>query len=115
MATRAEDVERFAASLPEAALGQHGHRPAYRVGKRLFLVVQDGGEEVLVWVDDAARAEVFAGDPPGFETILRKDGTPVKDWISVDLRLADPALARETVEDAWRHHAPKRALAARDR
>ena len=85
---RADDVRRFALSLPETVEGEHGHRPAFRVSKRLFAVIQPGADDL---------------------------GAVVQEWITVHLANADPTQLEELLEDAWRRLAPKRAIASYER
>src|SRR5438046_3178803 len=47
---RTEEVRSFAMSLPETVEGGHGHRPAFRVSKRLIAVIQPGGDDILLYV-----------------------------------------------------------------
>jgi len=109
---RAEDVRRFAMSLPETVEGEHGHRPAFRVGKKLFAVIEPTQREILVHVSPDDRQALIAESPDAFEEILNRRGEPVQEWITVHLACADAAQVQELLEDGWRRFAPKRAIAA---
>jgi len=109
---RAEDVRRFAMSLPETVEGEHGHRPAFRVSKRLFAVIEPGVDEILLYVTPDDRQALIAEAPAVFEEITNRRGEPVQEWITVHLANADPTQVQELLEDGWRRIAPKRAIAA---
>ena len=112
---RAEDVRQLAMSLPETVEGEHGHRPAFRVSKRLFAVIEPGDDEILLYVTPDDRQALIAEAPEVFEEITNKRGEPVQEWITVHLANADPTQLQELLEDGWRRLAPKRAIAAHGR
>ena len=115
MPMTAADVEAFALSLPETVKGDHGHRPAFRVSKHLFAVIETDGDEALLYVDPHERETLLSEAPDALREARSGSGRLVESWIVVDLARADPDLVRELLEDAWRRFATKRAIAARDR
>lgn len=112
MGLTAAEVREFALSLPETIEGEHGARPAFRVRRNLFAVIQPGDGEVLLLVDRDERQALVAEAPDAFHEIRNNQGVVVQSWITVDLARADATLVFEVIEDGWRQHAPKRAVAA---
>ena len=114
MSTQA-DVRTFALSLPETVEGLHGGRTAFLVSRHVFAVLQDDDGEILLWVDEHEREALCTEAPEAFRSIPMKKGGSYKNWIVVRLAAADDDVLREAIEDGWRHHATKRAIANLDR
>ena len=105
-------VRAFVRGLPEAVEGEHGHREAYRVSRKLFLVFEVDEGAVLVHVTADDRQALATAD--GFEEIIHGSGRLVQEWMKVSLASVDVDHLCEVIEDGWRRYATKRALAARD-
>ena len=124
-AARVEDVHELATSLPGVTVDE-GDFPAYRVGKKLFVVFRSprgdavdpvSGQRytdvIVFWVESEAEKQALVRDESTpFFTTPHFDG-----YASVLLRssrigeLTRAELA-EVVQDAWLCRAPKRAARA---
>src|SRR5881227_3537297 len=101
-----EQARRLALSLPEASEQDHHGRPSFRVAGRIFATLWDSGH-VNVMLDE-----------PGIRTaVQRSPALCAEVWwgkrlaaVRVDLALADEALVRELLADAWERKAPRRLL-----
>jgi hypothetical protein len=110
MATE-DDVRRIALSLPGAYEQQsYDARPSWRTKPRMFTVMADDPEVVVVWVDSVEEKEaLLAAEPGTFATTPHYDGHPV---VLVRLAAVEVDELAELIEDSWRLRAP-RSLTAR--
>ncbi len=98
-------VRKFALSLPETAEEPHFDMSSFRVRGKLFCTVPPDGKHLHVFVEEHAARAAVAHDPAAFEELFwgkRFAGVRIK------LEVADAALVRDLLEEAWRRKAPKR-------
>jgi hypothetical protein len=92
-----DHIRRLALTLPEAVEQDHHGRPSFRVGGRIF---------ATLW--DETRLNVML-DEPGIRTVVQSSPAACAEFwwgkrlraVQVDLAIADEALARELLTDAW--------------
>lgn len=108
----ADEVRRFALSLPEATESPHFESDSFRVRGRIFATLPPDGEHAHVFVDEAEAWTVTQAEGPAFEELWwgkRRAG------LRVHLpSVTSPELVHELIEHAWRGRAPKRLVAAYD-
>jgi hypothetical protein len=109
-----DSARRFALSLPETTEEPHFEKSSFRVKKKIFATVPQGGKHLHICVEPEEGQALVAEDPDAFEPIVW--GKNLKtDWIRVNLSKASAAQVKELLEDAWRLKAPPRVLAAYDK
>jgi hypothetical protein len=99
-----ETVRRLALELPEAVERDHHGRPSFRVGGRIFATQWDEAH-LNVMLDGPATRTFVQGHPGACEELWwgkRLSG------VRMGLALADEALVRDLLADAWEQKAPKR-------
>ncbi len=108
MALKYSDAKRFALSLPGVTEEPHFGVPSFRVNKRMLVTVPPG-DMLHVFVSDAERDEC----------LMMYAGCTEKVWWGgkvVGIRIFLKKATRGAVEDlilrAWKHRAPKKAVAA---
>lgn len=111
----ADDVRRFALSLPEATEEPHFDSASFRIRGRIFATLPAQGDRAHVFVDaDETRAAVAENSVAFHELWWGKKLSGVR----VDLAAVSvPEAAErvfELVEESWRRRAPKRVIAAYD-
>ena len=116
----AEDVRRIALALPQAHEDVHRHRPAFRVGTRIFAMLGVTGNAALfpgLGQTDVAVVKLGRGDQLNMATAHQGAVEPTESyghhgWTYLRLeRLDEPALAL-ILRLAWSHVAPKRLIRA---
>jgi hypothetical protein len=102
-----ETVRRIALALPRVEEGTSYGTPAFRVGKKFLARLWEDGEVLVVKIGFDEREILMKADPETFFITDHYRGYP-----SVLVRLAkvDPDDLRDVLEQAWRHHAPKRLV-----
>ena len=108
----ADQVRRYALSLPEATEEPHFDSASFRIRGRIFATLPAGGEHVHVMVDaDEARAVAATAGAAFEELWWGKKLSGVRVHLpSVD----EPDVVGELIEDSWRRRAPTRLVAAYD-
>lgn len=107
----ADTLRRLALALPDAEEGTSWDTPAWRVRKKLFARLRDGGATVVVRADRGERELLMGAEPDVFYIT---DHYVDYDYMLVRLAaIPDDELA-EVVEDSWRRAAPKTLVNARD-
>jgi hypothetical protein len=106
------DVRLIALALPEVEEGPCYGTPGFRVRGKVMLRLWEDGETLVVKCGDDERDRRLKADP---DTYFVTDH--YRDYPTVLVRLARVSLAdlRALIEKAWRHNAPKRLIAERDR
>jgi hypothetical protein len=92
-----DDIRRLALTLPEAVEQDHHGRPSFRLGGRIF---------ATLW--DESHLNVML-DEPGIHTMVQSHPVACAEFwwgkrlraVQVDLMVADEALTRELLTDAW--------------
>jgi len=107
-------LREICAELPGVAEGITVHHPSFKIGKKAFVMVTDGGPDQALWMksDRGTQAELVASDPDlyfvppyvGHHGWVGVRVGPGVDWTEVS----------ELVTDAYRAAAPKRLLAQFD-
>lgn len=113
MSRELDRARRFALGLPEATEEPHFDLSSWRVRGKIFATIPPGGDTLRISVGPDECQALIEGDPAAFAEIIWGK-RPVRDWVQVNLPVADPAEVRELLEDAWRRKAPKRVVAAYD-
>jgi hypothetical protein len=110
---RLDAARKFALSLPETTEEPHFEKSSFRVKKKIFATVPEGGKHLHICVEPEEARVLIAEDPITYEPIVW--GKKLKaDWIRVNLPKASAAQVKELLEEAWRTKAPKRVLDAYD-
>lgn len=109
-----EDVRRAALRLPGVfERPSYGGRPSWRTEPRMFALIRDDPEALVVWVDSLEDKEaLLASDSRKFFTTPHYDGQPI---VLVRLDAVDREEMAELVADAWRLRAPRRLVKEHDR
>ena len=104
-----DDVRRIALSLPKTTERPSYGTPGFRVKDRLFALIREEGDVLVVWADDAERAALMAERPATFFTTPHYDGQPL-----VLVRFADVGREEltELLTESWRLRAPSRLAAS---
>jgi hypothetical protein len=104
---------KLALSLPEAHEAPHFERASFRVGKKIFATLTDGGEAMVRVLPPERLFALLSGRPDVFFDF---GGWTVRHGsLGVKLAKVDAALMRELLIDSWAKVAPKRARAALSR
>ena len=99
----------MALGMPEAVEIAHWGNPSFRIRGRIFAMVPDP-EHLNVMIDPLDAESVVRVAPSACSELYW--GKEVR-GVRVDLREASPRLVSDLLEAAWRRHAPRRLLAAR--
>lgn len=104
-------LARLALALPGSEAGTSYGTPAYRVRKKLFARLLEGGDAVVVKIDFDDREIFHRGDPKTFYWTDHYEGYPM---MIVQLDRVHPDDLGRLLEGAWRREAGKRLIAAFD-
>jgi len=105
-------IRRIALALPGVEEGTSYGTPAFRVKKKLFLRMHDGGEDLVVRLDDDLCELLLASEPRVFHKTPHYEGHP---YLLARLgTITEPRLA-DVIEEAWSLAAPARLAATRGR
>lgn len=102
----AEEVRRFALSLPEAHESSHFGRPDIRVRNKIFATLPDGGRTVNLKATPLDLDLLVGSDPETF-----RDAWGGR-WVGIELARVSADRLRELILDAYCLAAPKRLAAA---
>ena len=102
--TSHDDIRRLALTLPEVIEQDHHGRPSFRVDGRIL---------ATMWDDTHLNVML---DESGIRTAAQRAAAACTEFwwgrrlraVQVDLAVADEALARELLADAWEQRAPRR-------
>lgn len=104
-----QEVQSFALALPEAHEMEHWGKPSYRIGSKIFAVVQEDGvtltvkttgEDRIIYTDmDSAAYSI----PESFSNM---------NYMHIHMTNADPREVKGLLVKAWSSIAPKRAIKA---
>jgi hypothetical protein len=97
----------LALQLPGVAEGTSYRTPALYVGKKLLARLKEDGETAAVRVDFLDRDALLQMDPAAF---FLTDHYRPHPWVLVRLKQVPAKMLEQLFEQAWRRHAPKRAL-----
>ncbi len=106
-----DDVRRLALALPGVVAGTAYGTPSLHVGRALLGRLREDGETLVLKIDPADRARLFAAEPDTFYTTDHYRDHPV---MLVNLLAVRESALPALVEAAWRMVAPKRLAAAYD-
>ena len=87
----------MALGLPDAVEQDHHGRPSFRVAKRIFATLWDE-RHINVMLDEPGIMTAVADHPRECNEVWWGKRLAA---VRVDLGVADPALLRELLEDAW--------------
>jgi hypothetical protein len=106
----------WALALPETEESTHFGLPTFKVRGKPFAGPHKDATHVVVSIAQADAAPAVAADPETFEEVWRSGGPNGRIFVGlrVDLARVDRQRLRALVEQAWRHKAPKRLVAAYD-
>ena len=104
----ADEVRRFALSLPEAAERAHWGKPAFNVRNKIFAVIQEDGASLVVKTDKDDRMMLTAMDPQAFSVPASFSNL---NYMLVNMRHVDFDELRGLLINGWRLVAPKRLIA----
>lgn len=100
------DVRRLALALPHTTEKPSYGTPGFRVKDRLFARIREGGDLLVVWVEDEGeRRAIVAAEPEKFTTTPHYDGHPT---VLVRLGGVDVTELGELLAESWRLRAPAR-------
>jgi hypothetical protein len=108
-----DSARKFALSLPETTEEPHFEKSSFRVKRKIFATVPEGGKHLHICVQPEEAEALLAEDPAAFQPIVWGQNLKT-DWIRVNLGKTTAAQVKELLEDAWRLKAPARVLAAYD-
>lgn len=100
----AEDIRKFALSLPEANEEPHFTFASFRIKGKIFATLPPDGEFVHIFVDDEQRELALAMYPEFIEKLFW--GKKVC-GVRVRLAKAQPKAVQSVLTSAWRRKAPK--------
>lgn len=101
---KAEEVRRFALSLPEAHEAPHSESAAFRIRGKIFATLPAGGGHAHVFVDDEQREMALELHPEFIDKLVWGN----KVWgVRVQLAKAKPEAVQALLRSAWRRKAPK--------
>jgi hypothetical protein len=109
-----DDIRGYAMALPGVEEKPHFRLPGFRVADKLLAHVQHGETHAIVCVGQAEAEAAAAGQPEVCEQVWRNGGS-IFVGLRVDLAAVTEERMRELIEQAWRHRAPKRVVAAYDK
>ncbi|MCQ6557180.1 MmcQ/YjbR family DNA-binding protein [Paenibacillus mendelii] len=103
----AEEVRAFALSLPEAQEQEHWGKPSFRVGKKIFAVIQEDGLTLTVKTTAEDRMAYTTMDPLTFSIPASFSNL---NYMVVQMNRIDPNELRDLLMLGWRLVAPKRLV-----
>jgi hypothetical protein len=106
----AEDVGRFALSLPRTEEHLIQNRLKYRVGRIVYVAISPDETSMGFGFPKEERAGLIAAEPEKFFMPIKSDER--YNWVRVWLAAIDEQEMRELVVEAWRMVVPKRVAAA---
>lgn len=101
------DVRRIALSMPEAEEKQHMGTTDFRVRNKIFATLP-AGDRAVIKVSPADQTALLQMDPKAFSL----NAWSHQGWTNVHLAKIGAGALRGLIENAWRHVAPKRLVAA---
>ncbi|MEV5705242.1 MmcQ/YjbR family DNA-binding protein [Actinoallomurus sp. NPDC052274] len=111
------DVRRWATELPEAEETSHFRFrvPVFKVRGRTFCGMGEDETTAVFCVGEEQANTAALADPATYEAVRRPDAR--KSFLGLRVRLGGVSeeQARRLIEEAWRHQAPKRLVAAHGR
>ncbi|MFC7517593.1 MmcQ/YjbR family DNA-binding protein [Herbaspirillum sp. GCM10030257] len=108
----AADIRRCALALPEVQETIHFRLPAFKVGEKIFAMVQSGDTHAILSVSEE-QAKAAEDVDPRLCQVVRRNGGKIFVGVRVELSHADESHVKQLVEQAWMHKAPKRISAGR--
>lgn len=108
MMTTADQVRSFALSLPEAYEQEHWGKASFRVRNKIFAVIQEDGNHVVVKATPEDRMAYTEMDPDVFRV---PDSFTRLNYMLVQMNLVDEAVLQRLLVQSWRMVAPKRVVA----
>ncbi len=105
----AEDVRRFAMSLPRTELHVIRDQVKFRVGRLVYAAISRDETSMGFGFPKEERAALVAAEPEKFHLPVASDLR--YHWVRVWLAAIDEEEMRELVLDAWRMVVPKRVAA----
>lgn len=102
-------VRQLALALPGVEEGTSYGTPAFKVNGKLLARFHQDGESLVIKVEYAPR-EVLMGTNP--KTFYVTDNYRCWPLMLVRISSVDPDVLRQLLEEAWRHSAGKRQVAA---
>jgi hypothetical protein len=106
----AEDVRRFAGSLPRSEEHLIRDHVRFKVGRIVFVSISPDESVMGFGFPKEERAALVASEPEKFQMPSRSDER--YHWVHVRLAAIDEAEMRELVVEAWRMVVPKRVAAS---
>lgn len=104
---KADDVRKFALSLPSANEEPHFEAASFRIKGKIFATLPQSGEYAHIFVDDEPREMALAMYPEFIEKLVWGK----KIWgVRVRLALAKPKAVQALLTSAWKRKAPKTLL-----
>lgn len=106
----------WALALPETEEAMHFGLPTFKVRGKPFAGPHKDATHVVVSIAQEDAAPAVAEDPETFEEVWRPGGPNGRIFVGlrVDLGRVERERLRALIEQAWRHKAPKRLVAAHD-
>lgn len=101
-------VRRHVLSLPEVTEEPHHHFSSFRVGGKIFVTVPPDQEVIHVFLSEQQRELALKLEPEYLEKLFW-GGKVV--GLRVVLAMAQLAMVKRLVSQAWSHKAPKAVLA----
>ena len=103
-------IRRAALALPGVEEGPSYGTPGFRVKKKLFLRLHQGGDDLVVRLDDDLCEMLMSTEPEIFHQTPHYEGHP---FVLARLGALSEARLADLVEEAWRISAPPRLVVAR--
>ena len=100
-------VREVALSLPEVEEAPSYGTPGFRVKRKLFARIHQGGDDLVLRSDFDTKEALLAGDPTVFHETDHYRGHP---WLLMRLAAANRATLEHALRDAWTHAAPPRLV-----
>jgi hypothetical protein len=108
---RKDTVRRLALGLPETIEQETWGTPTFRVRKKIFVMLAEGGSEAWVKSTHDEQRALIAMEP---ETFFAPPYVGPSGWVGVKFATVDAGEMRELVTEAWRMTAPVRLVRAFD-
>lgn len=105
----AEEVRKFALSLPESEEIEHWGKPSFRIKNKIFAVIQEYGVTLVLKTSGEDR-EIYTGMDPNVYSVPKSFSK--LNYMVVNLELADPEELRGLIIKAWSSIAPKKLVKA---
>ncbi len=106
-----ETVRQIALAFPGVEEGTSFGTPGFRLKKKFLARLKEDGETLVLKVGDLEKDFLLAAEPEIYYTTDHYNGYPA---VLVRLTKIEADALREAFEQAWRHAASKRDLAAWD-